>query len=96
MKNKRTIIVLALVLLVILGLALYLILGNGSKKENTAPTLANPNNSSATANIQQGQSYKLDLAALFTDEEDAEMLMTSALIHLPAVSKLDRVRVEFS
>ena len=32
----------------------------------------------------------------FTDEEDAEMLMTSALIHLPAVSKLDRVRVEFS
>ena len=32
----------------------------------------------------------------FTLELDAETLMTSALIHLPAVSNEDRVRVEFS
>ena len=32
----------------------------------------------------------------FTDELEADMLMTSALIHLPAVSKEERVRVEFS
>ena len=33
---------------------------------------------------------------LRTEEEDAEMLITSALIHFPAVSNEERVRVEFS
>ena len=36
------------------------------------------------------------LSPFFTDDDDAEMLITSALIHLPAVSKDARVRVEFS
>ena len=32
----------------------------------------------------------------FTEEVEADRLMTSADIHLPAVSKDERVRVEFS
>ena len=32
----------------------------------------------------------------FTDDEEADRLITSALIHFPAVSKEDLVRVEFS
>ena len=69
MKNKRTIIVLALVLLVILGLALYLILGNGSKKENTAPTISG----AADMTVEAGSSIDVMAGLKAADEEDGDL-----------------------
>ena len=42
------------------------------------------------------KAVSLSDSPFFTDEEEADRLITSALIHLPAVSKEERVRVEFS
>ena len=81
MKNKRTIIVLALVLLVILGLALYLILGNGSKKENTAPTISG----AADMTVEAGSSIDVMAGLKAADEEDGDL---TAMITVESSPKL--------